>query len=387
MKNILVFSWKGEYTLTDILNAFNRLHIQYEKVVMSVRGMDKSNCPELFDLIDKSINDDNYDAVFSVNYFPDVAKACDKNNILYISWTYDCPLDVRNIEKTIGLPTNRAFFFDRTQCEQYLNENNTVFHLPLAVDSYRISKLKYNLKYASDVSFVGNGYLSQYRAIAHYLDKYYVGYLDGVIEAQKKLYGSFIARDALSESLIAELNENLKKNNSPYTKDEGHLVLMQFAVAMANEATFQNRLMCLGLISKHLNLKWYTRSDSIDLKDVKKCPPVDYNTEMPTVFYSSKINLHIGLHAIPSGISLRQLDIMSCGGFLLSSFQPELLDYFIPGEDFDYFTSPEEALEKCRFYLSHDKIRSQIAESGCQKTNEIFNYDRKVGEMLEMAFS
>ena len=69
MKNILVFSWKGEYTLTDILNAFNRLHIQYEKVVMSVRGMDKSNCPELFDLIDKSINDDNYDAVFSVNYF------------------------------------------------------------------------------------------------------------------------------------------------------------------------------------------------------------------------------------------------------------------------------------------------------------------------------
>ena len=107
---------------------------------------------------------------------------------------------------------------------------------------------------------------------------------------------------------------------------------------------------------------------------------------MPVVFFSSKINLHIGLHAIPSGISLRQLDIMSCGGFLLSSFQPELFEYFTPGVDFDYFSSPEEALDKCNFYLSHDELRKQICISGKNVTNDVFSYDSRLPELLRLAF-
>ncbi len=160
----------------------------------------------------------------------------------------------------------------------------------------------------------------------------------------------------------------------------------QIAYTLAREATFENRLLCLGLISNHFDLKWYTYEESQVIGKINKVPPVDYYTEMPTVFYSSKINLHIGLYSIPYGISQRQLDIMSCGGFLLSSYQPELFDYFIPGEDFDYFTCAEDALDKCRFYIKNEEIRRKIAVSGRIKTNEMFDYEKRVKELMSISF-
>ena len=385
---LLIFSWMREYTLSEVLNVFEKIGVSYDKVFFDVKDIDKSDCIELYDLIHKSLQREKnkYDAVFSINYFPDVAKACFENNTLYISWTYDCPISIRNPEDTLGLETNRAFFFDRTQFEEYINDNNTVFHFPLAVDPQRIKNVRFNQKFASDVSFVGGVYASSFPTLTNYLNDYFTGYLKGIIEVQKKVYGSFIAKDALDPLFIEDLNEELKKHNCPYTKGNDKVSLIQIACSLASEATFENRLLCLGLISKYYDLKWYTYENSQKLDNINKLPPVDYDTEMPSVFFSSKINLHIGLHSIPSGISLRQLDIMSCGGFLLSSFQPELFDYFQPEEDFDYYTCPEEALEKCRFYLSHDDLREKIAVSGRIKTNELFNYENRVKELLEIAF-
>ena len=386
---LLIFSWLQEITLRDILSSLDRLNISYERINydMSNKNKDDSNCPELYDLINKSLIKDakKFDAVFSVNYFPDVAKACYDNDLLYISWSYDCPLD--NVETTISLPTNRAFFFDRLQYEEYLNENNTVFHFPLAVNSVRLKNVSYNHKYASDVSFVGRVYPSSFPTICKYLDDYYTGYLKAIIESQKNLYGTFIAKDALDEKFIEDLNINLKKNNSQFTQGDNIVSLIQIAISLAHEATFENRLLCLGLISNYHKLKWYTPPESQVLPNIEKCPPVDYTKEMPQVFRSSKINLHIGLHAIPSGISLRQLDIMACGGFLLSSFQPEMFEYFIPGVDFDYFSSAEEALDKCNFYLEHDELRKKIVLSGKEKTEKYFNYDIRLRELLDISFN
>ena len=386
---LLIFSWLREYTLDDILYTLDKSNISYDIIKFDVSKIDKSDSKELFDFINKSIIDrknSNYSALFSVNYFPDIAKACYENNLLYISWSYDCPLDIRNVENTISLPTNRAFFFDKLQAEDYMNENNTVFHFPLAVNADKRKNIKFDKKFASEISFVGSVYSSSFPTLTRYLDDYYVGYLNAIMEAQKKLYGSYISREALDEDFLQKINENFKSHNCPFTQNGKAVLLNQLSYSIATQATFENRLMCLGLLSSRFDLKWYTTRDAEVLPNIKKCPPVDYLTEMQQVFFSSKINLHIGLHAISSGISLRQLDIMSCGGFLLSSFQPELFDYFIPGEDFDYFSSPEECLEKCSFYLSNEDLRSKIAASGREKVSKMFNYDVMLQKLFETAF-
>ena len=383
---ILVYSWLHEITLKDIIESFNKLSITYDFITLDLFKKDKSNCPKLYEIIINKLSNISYDAVFSVNYFPDVAKACHEKGILYISWTYDCPLDIENVSDTISLPTNRAFFFDKEQYFEYYNENNTVFHFPLAVNPSR-SNVRFSSSYFSEISFVGRVYHSSFPTLTKYMNDYNKGFLNGLIESQKMVYGSYLAKEALSESYLEDLNKDLKNHNCPFTVEKKAVTLKQIAYSLATEATFENRLMCLGLLSNHFDLKWYTTPDSETLNNIKKFPPVDYSKEMPLVFKSSKINLHIGLHAIPSGISLRQLDIMSCGGFLLSSFQPELLDFFIPGEDFDYFSSPEEALDKAKFYLSNESVREKIAQSGTEKTNRFFRYEERLPKLLDLAMN
>ncbi|MCR5849033.1 MAG: DUF3880 domain-containing protein [Lachnospiraceae bacterium] len=381
---LLIYSWLHEFTLNDIINTFNKIAVQFDLITLDLFKKDKSNCQELYDKVYNKLSSCGYDAVFSVNYFPDVAKACFAKNTRYISWTYDCPLDIENISDTISLPTNRAFFFDKEQYLEYDNTNNTVYHFPLAVNPLR-SQVKYSSDYSSDISFVGRIYHSSFPALTKYMNEFNKGYLKGLIESQKNVYGTYLVKDALSESYLKDLNKDLKDHNCPFTLGEKSVSLKQIAYSLATEATFENRLMCLGLLSIYLDLKWYTTPDSETLNNIKKYPPVDYDKEMPIVFKSSKINLHIGLHAIPSGISLRQLDIMSCGGFLLSSFQPELFDFFIPGEDFDFFSSPEEALDKAKFYISNESVREKIVRSGTEKTNSIFSYEERIPKLLSLA--
>lgn len=384
---ILLYTWEAEYTIHDVIEGLNSLGHQLTLIKYHIFGKDKSHNEELYSTIKYALNKEKFNAVFSINYFPDVARACNEYDTIYISWTYDCPLDIEDIEETLILPTNRAFFFDRAEVVAFNSKGiNTAYHMPLAVNCNRLDKLSPSDKFASEISFIGRVYHSSFPTLAKYLDDYYIGYLKGTIEAQKKTYGAYISKDSFSDSLLEEINQNFKKHNCPYTMDNKCVTRKQLGYSLATEATFENRLLILGLLSRKFDLKWYTTKDSESLPDIKRCPPVDYYNEMPIVFKSSKINLHIGLHSIPSGISLRQLDILGSGGFLLSSFQPELFDYFVPGEDFDYFTCAEEAYEKSAFYLSNEDTRKQIATSGYHKVNKIFSYEQLLTEIIEVSF-
>ncbi len=384
---ILIFSWLHEFTLYDIKEALKELNITFDVIQMDISNKNKSDCHEIYDFVYSSLSTKEASAVFSVNYFPDIAKACFDKKTIYISWSYDCPLDIVKPEDTISLPTNRAFFFDRNQYLEYKNNNNTVFHAPLGVNAKRLANVQFNPKYASDISFVGKVYHSSYPTLKKYLDEYYIGYCDGLIESQKKVYGAYLIKEAISSNMLEQINKSFKSHDCPYTKDNNLVSLNQLAYSLVMESTFENRLMCLGLLSKSFDLKWYTTPDSESLEHINKCPPVNYKNEMPQVFKSSKINLHIGLHAISSGISLRQLDIMACGGFLLSSFQPELFDYFVAGEDFDYFSSPEEAYEKASFYLTHEDLRKKITNSGNEKVLQYFDNKNILSEIINQSFN
>lgn len=385
---LLIFSWLHEFTLPDILECLSEMGHTYSFVYFDSFQKDKERNEECYQTINDAIKKDSFDALFSINYFPDAARACHDNDLLYISWSYDCPIAITNPEETLVLPTNRAFFFDRCEYEEFKSKGiDTVYHLPLAVNSQRLSKVGFCSDYASEISFIGRVYRSSYPTLFKYMDEYFQGYTKALVEAQKNTYGAYLALEAPTDEFLARLNENFKAHNCPFTEGDKTVSRRQLAYSVASEATFENRLAILGLLSNKFDLKWYTYENSEFLPGIKRMPGVDYNKEMPLVFNSSKINLHIGLHAIPSGISLRQLDIMACGGFLLSSFQPELFDYFIPGEDFDYFTSPAEAYEKSAFYLTHEDTRSKIAASGRSKVCQYFDYKTIMSKLFETALA
>ena len=87
-----------------------------------------------------SLINNNYDCVYSTNFFPLVAKCCDRYNVKYISWSYDSPLDEK-LTDYFGYDTNHIFLFDKLEVHKlrqagYIN----VYHLPLAVNVDRIEK-------------------------------------------------------------------------------------------------------------------------------------------------------------------------------------------------------------------------------------------------------
>ena len=93
----------------------------------------------------------------------------------------------------------------------------------------------------------------------------------------------------------------------------------------------------------------------------------DYEKEMPYIFHNSKINLNITSKTIESGIPLRVFDILSCGGFCLTNYQPEIAQYFTDGEDLVMYSSMEDLVDKVAYYLEHDEEREQIARNGYEK--------------------
>ena len=102
----------------------------------------------------------------------------------------------------------------------------------------------------------------------------------------------------------------------------------------------------------------------------------------PYVFKHARINLNITLRSIKSGIPLRAFDILGAGGFLLTNYQTDFMDCYIPGEDFVYYESKEDKFAKIDYYLKHEDERVAIAQNGFERTAANHTYKHRIEEML-----
>jgi spore maturation protein CgeB len=63
----------------------------------------------------------------------------------------------------------------------------------------------------------------------------------------------------------------------------------------------------------------------------------------------------------------RSFEIPACGVFLLSERTPVMQEIYKEGEEAEFFNSPEEFLDKAKFYLKHDSLRQRIAAAGLRR--------------------
>ncbi|MBR5799820.1 MAG: glycosyltransferase [Lachnospiraceae bacterium] len=332
-----------------------------------------------------NIKKNEFDAVLSVNYFPVISEVCMEQGLKYIAWCYDNPLNVERIEETLGNPVNYVFVFDKVQFWQYAKAGfETVYYLPLGVNATRLSKLKVSeadyQKYAAEVTFIGNLYASELQGIMGPLNDYTKGYLKSLMDLQSQIYGYYLFDECITEELIKDINQQYLCQN-PNTKLQISKEALSFA--MASEVTRKERLLLLNLCGRRYSTKFYSYDDCEAVQNVIKCGSVDYVTEMPKVFACSKINLNPSLRIIQSGIPLRALDIMGCGGFLLSNYQQELAEYYVNEEDMVIYESMEDAIAKIDFYLKHEELRCKIAENGRRKTLEEHSMQVRMAQIFD----
>ena len=333
-----------------------------------------------------------YDFVFSFNYIPLVSNICNEFEVPYVSWVYDSPY-IHVYSYTVLNPCNYIFLFDYAVYRE-LHEAGiqTVYYLPLGVNPERVERLQNTpekqKKFGADVSFVG----SLYNEPKHRLyDKfagvspYAKGYLDAIIDAQKKVYGYYFLGELLDDGILEELQRVYPTDpNAPSVMKPRDIYADYVLARQVTALERQEILTLLGQRMSDYEIKLFTNNVQTNIKGVQVAGQVDYNKEMPYVFANSKINLNITLKSIKTGIPLRVFDIMGSKGFLLTNYQEEMLQYFEPGVDFVYYENYEDLLSKADYYLTHEEERLAIAENGYCKVCEEHNIAGRIREMIEV---
>ena len=320
-----------------------------------------------------------YTDVLSVNFSPLISGLCEEFGIVYTAWVYDSPLHIRNID-SLRNSCNRIFFFDKGQAEIHRKEGVNAVHLPLAVDVevFRINASKREKEeYRTDVSLVGKLYQTEYSYFTAPLQEYTKGYLEGIVNAQAKIYGGYIIPELITDELLTQMNKDYAKvATDGFTMGRRELEFM-----LACETTGRERYMALALLSAHYHVDLYSTDKDKRLKNVRFRGYADYYKEMPFIFSQSRINLNISLKTIRTGIPLRVIDVLGCGGFVLSNYQEELMEYFNVGEELIIYDNIEDLFYKTKYYLKHEDERKKLALAGFQRVKRDSTFRERLRKM------
>lgn len=385
----LLFLDSPSFGKTDMISAFEQkgfdVQLFYHEKLFDY------NCKEFDDYFDDLTAGGGYSFVFSLNYYPSISNGCNRNHIKYLAFTYDSPL-VSLYSYTLINPCNYVFLFDKATYLEFAGAGiPTVYYLPLCANTERLSAMRLpddkKSVVSSDVSFVGSLYNEEHNFLDRMtdLDSYTKGYLDAIMNSQLKVNGYFFLEELLTPDILAAMKKSLEYKTQPGGTESDAFVYANYFLARKMTAIERQKL--LSLASEHYDTKLYTHNPTPELPHVKNMGAIDYYDVMPHVFKNSNINLNITLRSIHSGIPLRAFDIMGSGGFLLSNYQEDFFDFFVPGEDFDFFDGEDDFLAKIEYYLTHDKERIAIAQNAFEKVANNHTYAHRVDTMLEIASS
>ena len=401
--NILVYQWGSvnDNTLQYEAEIWSRQQNQNANVKftfyyfyrkMTNYDMDPEFAMEMLEIV----NQKKIDVIFSFNYFPMVSSICNVTKIKYISWIYDSPHKTL-YSKTIFNQGNFIFIFDKQLLELVQSRGVTrVFYQPLAVSTeYFASKRDREIEHyfsgveletiRSSVTFVGALYREHhgyYEDLAG-IEKDTKTEIDSILENQIFSYKENLVNSKMNESLALEICEKAKL----YLEDQKYLNdPYEFAADLIRKkATAVERETALMELSKQFPTAIYTNGKTADLPQIMNYGYADYDTKMPAIFQESAINLNITLRSIQSGISLRVLDILACGGFLITNWQQEIEDCFVIGEELVTFESLEDLIIKTDYYLKHPEERMRIAKAGKKKVEELFSYKEAIESIARKA--
>ncbi len=392
---ILYYDW-DEFNGEDCRDAMKRLGHHIDTFKVDASSFDITS--EIDDVIgraaDKKTEDGHrfYDFVYSFDFFPNISEACQEYEITYVSWVFDCPHYTLH-SPSVHNPVNRIFVFDKQLYDEMKFEGvATIYYSPLGVNDKRLAEVCESLDdetggtivYEHDVCFLGNLYDNEYNFYDQigYLPPKLKGYIDAIIAAQERFFGSDLFSDekVFSRDKTEELRKYINfEDTGKYSLDYDKVILD----ILRKKVTVNERHNILAQMGKYFDTVLYTSPGAKEIPGVKNLGMAHYVQKMPRVFHRSKINLNISLRSILAGIPLRVMDVLGAGGFLITGYQKEIAEYFQDGVDLVIAYTPEDMVEKTAYYLEHDDERAQIAANGQKKVFEEFAYTKLIPNILK----
>lgn len=386
---ILLYRWKV-FNQDDVKSAIEYFGHEVYDYTETVIDKDEKTGFKLRDYAELRQVFSACDCVFSLNYFPHVSDLCEELGKKYIAWTVDSPL-ISLYHKSLFNKCNYIFIFDRFYCEELRRLGaEHVWYLPLAVNCERVDKITRALteeerkRWSSEVSFVGGMYhRNSYDDIKDRLPEYLRGYFDAAMLSQMEIYGDSVFDKVLTVDILEQLCEliDFKQDERAFSD----IALVFSSTFLGFKLANIERVQILNKLAKHFSTDLYTDDPDKGLMGVNLKGAVNYMTDMPKVFNCSRININPVMRNIRTGIPLRAWDIMGAGGFLMTSFQLEYMDFFENGKDYVYYDSHDDLLKKTEYYLNHEDERAQIARNGHNKVTKYHSYIKRMEYIMDKA--
>lgn len=378
---VLVCSW-GNICEPDLILGLEAMGHDVDVIKEKIDNKDYD--VNYLNLLSNELLKASYDCVFSINFIPIISRVCHTFRIKYISWIVDSPWFQLN-SKTLAYPCNYVFIFDKILYEKFKDKSNQIYHMPLGANTRfwdKISVSKEDEKrFSVDVSFVGSLYEDKHDYDKVPISDYLKGYFAAIMEVQSQLVGYNFMNEVVEDAKIEEFVEaaNFTGVGYDYHVSEREIVLTEFLGKKCAEIE-RTRTVCA--LAKKFNFDLYTLSKTEHLPFIHNKGPADSRFDMPKVFKCSKININMTIKTIESGIPQRVFDIMGNGGFVITNFQSELLDYFVPGEDLVIYENLDDLLFKVAYYLEHEEERKRIAQNGYEKVKALYTVEKRLEDIL-----
>lgn len=337
----------------------------------------------------RNVKEVNY--VFSFNFFSVIAEICHRYQMNYISWIVDSP-HASLWSKAAKYDTNLIFDFDYLQGKRLQDFGNTqTYHLPLATDVELFQSVikadasKSQQKYSCDVAFMANLYDRSPHNLydqVQYLPPYVSGYLDSLMKAQRQIWGVNLVHSSITDKVWGEIRKNIILDLENEYEEQVYQSFIE-GIIHKKIAQLERKEVC-SYLARHFDFSLYSGSNTSYDEKINNRGYIDYVKEMPLVFHYSKININITLHSISTGIPLRVLDILACGGFCLTNYQEEIAAYFEDGVELVMYSDFNDMYDKISYYLAHEEERQAIARAGYEKVKSQFDYTHGVQKIVDI---
>ncbi len=387
---MIIYFETVEIQLRDIPQVLRELGYSVQTVDLQIKaqGFNKETCDKIVGLL----KEEKPECVISYDFAPTISRACLEMNVPYISWVYDDPQQELYTQEA-QYPNNYIFVFDKQQkkrLEQIGIRN--VYHMPLAIYGDKVKKAlqqaeKFAGQYEAEIAFVGQLYrMDNLERLMEQADSKVQAAMEECIagcflnwDNQTKMHGT------MQNSCVAyfsAVDGQKVTGRFPYVSEPFYYEAAVLSRILAN----RERVAILNDLAQDRDVKFYTFDREVKgLSDkVKICQGAKYDTEVSHVYCQSKINLNITLHCIETGISQRVFDVMAAGGFLLTNYQEELEELFVPGEDIAIYHNLEELHYYVDYYLSHEEERQRIARNGQAKVLQYHDFHTRMAQVMEI---
>ena len=166
--------------------------------------------------------------------------------------------------ETVKFDTNRLFVFDKVETLKFQEMGiRNVFYLPMAAatDYYDtiLPSVDDYARYHSDVTFIGSMYSEKGQHMFRHLDdldEYTRGYLFGLMQAQKDLYGIDILESGLTKDIVRRIQKIC-----PITEHGDGFETVEWVLAnyfLARKLTAMEREEIIDSLSKKYSVKLFT---------------------------------------------------------------------------------------------------------------------------------